>query len=294
MTPNWLNDMNLFVAVAKAKSFTKAAEQLDMPHSTLSRRITLLEKTLGLRLLHRTTRRVELTDEGLAYLDRVERLVEEANEIHVALIERSNEPQGHLRISLPPSFGDQMGSTIAKFAKLYPKVKIDIDASPTHVDLISEKFDVAIRVGSLINANPNFVSRRISSLQPYLFATPQYLKSKGIPQHPDDLLEHDCLRLSGNPHETRWNFTKKGKSISISVQGRFWFNDPVFGIILAKAGFGIVSSIEARSQNELKTGALIQVLEDWQLDPIPIYALTTARLLPAKTRSFIDFISTPI
>ncbi|MFA6058553.1 MAG: LysR family transcriptional regulator [Taibaiella sp.] len=289
MKLDWFKDMELFVAVAQSKSFIGASEALQIPHSTISRRISAFEKDLGFQLLNRTTRRVELTNDGAAYLARIEHIIEEVNEIHTELSEHTKEPHGHLRISMPPSlFNAQMGAWFAEFARLYPKVTFDIDASPVQVNLVAQQYDVAIRVGKLLDSN--LTSRRLAVLQPALYAAPTYIKAHGIPTHPDQLSHHDCLRLSGNPHETIWNFKKQKQHISIKLSGRFWFNDPLIGLELAKQGMGIASVVEAECKADIAAGHLLPLLADWQLDPIIISAITSSRLLPAKTRGFIDFI----
>lgn len=289
MKLDWFKDMELFVAVANAKSFIGASNALDIPHSTISRRITAFEKSLGFQLLNRTTRRVELTNDGAAYLARIERIVEDINEIHTELSEHTQQPQGHLRISIPPSLIEfDMGSWLAEFAKLYPKVTFDIDTSPVQVNLIAEKYDVAIRIGTLQDSS--LVVRRLTLLQRALFVSPLYIQKYGKPNHPEDLIQHDCLRLSGSPHETIWHLVKGKETHAINVKGRFWFNDPFIEVELALQGLGIAALGEIVSQPYITSGKLLRVLPDWQLKPIVISAVTSSRFQPAKTRALIEFI----
>lgn len=143
-----LDDMALFVEVVKARSFRGAAEVLGMPNSTVSRRIGMLEKALGLRLLHRTTRRIELTEAGQVYFERSKRIVEEARLAHLELGEMLAQPTGVLRASLPVDFAvTYLAPLIAEFSQLYPGISFDIDLTPRRIDLVSERFDIAIRMG---------------------------------------------------------------------------------------------------------------------------------------------------
>lgn len=289
MEMDWIKDMVLFVEVAKTKSFVVASRALKIPHSTLSRRINALEKNLGLRLLNRTTRKVELTNEGAAYLARIEHIVEEAEEIHQELTQYTKKPHGHLRISLPPSFFENVTPIwFAEFAKLYPEIEMDIDFSTTHVDLITQKYDIAIRIGKLQNSN--LMVRHLAALKTSLYATPEYIKKYGTPTSPNDLNNHQCLRLSGNPYETIWRLNKGKQNVSVKVSGRFWFNDPIMGLGLAKESMGIAAITDAYCEKEVAQGKLIKVLPDWELDPIVVSLITGSRLLPAKTRALIDFL----
>lgn len=145
---DYLRDMSLFVEIARAKSFRRAAEALGMPSSTLSRRIHLLERAIGLRLLHRTTRRIELTEAGQIYFERSRRIVDEARLAHEALGEMIEKPGGVLRVSLPVDFGAVfLAPYLAEFCRRYPAINFEFDLTPRRVDLVAEPFDVAIRMG---------------------------------------------------------------------------------------------------------------------------------------------------
>lgn len=164
---NYLKDMALFVEVVKAKGFRGAAEAVGIPNSTLSRRISSLEKTIGLRLLHRTTRKIELTEAGQIYFERCKRIVDEARLAHEQLGEMLEQPSGVLRVSLPVDFAvTYLAPLIAEFAGLYPGISFDFDLTPRRVDLVSEPFDVAIRMGE--SENSQLIARPLASLTPYL------------------------------------------------------------------------------------------------------------------------------
>ena len=190
-----LNDMALFVDVAQARSFRRAADATGVPSSTLSRRISALEKAIGLRLLHRTTRKVELTEAGQLYYERCRRIVEEARLAHEQLGEMQAQPSGTLRASLPVDFATTyLAPLIAEFAGLYPGIAFDLDLTPRRVDLVAEPFDVAIRMGELHDSN--LIARLLAKLSVQAYASPRYLEISGEPKHPSDLAQHECLGFS--------------------------------------------------------------------------------------------------
>lgn len=284
----YLNDMALFVEVVKVRSFRRAAEALDMPNSTLSRRISGLEKAIGLRLLHRTTRKIELTEAGQLYYERCKRIVDEARLAHEQLGEMLARPSGLLRASLPVDFANvYLAPLIAEFAQLYPGISFDFDLTPRQVDLISEPVDVVIRMGE--PANSNLIARKLASLQRFLYASPQYLEMSGEPQSPSDLPHHECLRLRG-PGSDRWTLLGNGETEQVDVGGRFELNSVGMLRRLASLDLGITLLPEGIAAQDVLEGKLRQILPQWQASPVSVYALTETRLLPAKTQRFIEFI----
>ncbi|UCR83760.1 LysR family transcriptional regulator [Pseudomonas chlororaphis] len=283
-----LNDMALFVEVVKARSFRRAAEAMEMPNSTLSRRISGLEKAIGLRLLHRTTRKIELTEAGQLYFDRCKRIVEEARLAHEQLGEMLARPSGLLRASLPVDFATiYLAPLIAEFADRYPGISFDFDLTPRQVDLISEPVDLVIRMGE--PPSSNLIARKLASLPRYLYASPTYLERFGEPAHPSDLAGHECLRLR-SPKTDNWTLSRPGETLEVEVGGRFQLNS--VGLIrrLATLDLGIAVLAQGIVTEELANGSLRRVMPQWQASPIPVYALTETRLLPAKTQRFIEFL----
>lgn len=284
----YLNDMALFVEVVKVRSFRKAAEALGMPNSTLSRRISGLEKAIGLRLLHRTTRRIELTEAGQLYFERCKRIVDEARLAHEQLSEMLARPSGLLRASLPVDFANiYLAPLIAEFARLYPGISFEFDLTPRQVDLISEPVDLVIRMGE--PASSNLIARKLASLHRYLYASPQYLEVSGEPQNPSELIHHECLRLRG-PGSGCWTLSGKDGTEKIDVGGRFELNSVGMLRRLASLNLGITLLPEGIAAQDVAEGKLLQVLPQWQASPISVYALTETRLLPAKTQRFIEFV----
>lgn len=283
-----LNDMALFVEVVKARSFRRAAEVIGMPNSTLSRRISTLEQAIGLRLLHRTTRRIELTEAGQLYFERCRRIVDEARLAHEQLGEMLAQPSGVLRVSLPVDLATGMlAPLIAEFARRYPGISFEFDLTPRRVDLVTEPFDVAIRMGE--SSNSNLIARKLALLPRYLYASPRYLELAGEPTLPAELGRHDCLRLRTAEAE-RWVLHRGDETAEVAVGGRFLLNSVGMLRRLATLDLGIAVLAEELVADDLAEGRLRRVLPQWQVTPVPVYAMTETRLLPAKTQRFIEFL----
>lgn len=281
-----LNDMGLFVEVVKAKSFRKAADAIGVPNSTLSRRISMLERAIGLRLLHRTTRKIELTEAGQLYFERCKRIVDEARLAHEQLGEMVAQPSGVLRVSLPVDFATTyLTPLLAEFARRYPGIGFEFDLTPRRVDLVTEPFDVAIRMGEL--ADSGLIARHLARLPRYLYASPKYLELSGEPKQPDDLTRHECLCM---PKFGSWVLTDGPRKAEVVVGGRFTLNS--IGMIrqLAANHMGIALLSEQIVVEDVAQGRLRRVLPDWEGTPISVHAITETRLLPAKTQRFIEFL----
>ena len=281
-----LNDMALFIEVASTLNFRRAADVSGIPNSTLSRRIAALEKHIGLRLLHRTTRRVELTEAGQLYYERCRRIVDEARIAHEQLGEMLAQPTGVLRASLPVDFATiYMAPLIAEFSRRFPGITFEFDLTPRRVDLVTEPFDIAIRMGE--QADSNLIARLLARLSVQLYASPQYLAQHGVPEHPTDLVRHECL---GFPKSGRWTLHREAETIEVDVAGRFLVNSVGMFRRLATLDLGIIMLPEEVAAEELAAGRLQRVLPEWHGQSTPVYAMTETRLLPAKTQRFIEFL----
>lgn len=280
-----LKDMALFVEVCKVMSFRRAAEALDMPSSTLSRRISKLEQDIGLRLLHRTTRKVELTEAGQVYFERCKRIVDEAKLAHEQLGSILEQPTGILRASVPVDFAIiYMAPLMAEFVALYPGIQIELDMTPRQVDLISENVDVAIRMG--VPPDSTLIARKLTQFTAQLFASSNYLAKAGIPEHPSQLKQFECIDF---PKVNVWHLQNGEETVDAEVTGRFKANNVGMIKRLATLDHGIILIPPSSVQDEVKSQQLVPVLSQWQGTPLPVYALTETRLLPAKVRVFIDF-----
>jgi DNA-binding transcriptional LysR family regulator len=285
---NFLSDMALFVEVGKYMSFRRAAEALDMPSSTISRRISHLEREIGLRLLHRTTRKVEFTEAGLLYYERCKRIVQEANLAHEQLGDMATLASGLLRASVPVDFATiYLAPALAEFVKEYPNVNFEIDMSPRRADLVTENVDVAIRIGE--STDSTLIARKLTQFTAQLYASPYYLKKIGMPEHPSILQHHQCISF---PKTDQWTLTNEQKQISVKINGRFFLNNIGMMKRLAVLGQGIILIPKSAIEDELRKNELVPILPQWSANTVSVYAITETKLLPAKVRVFIDFLIT--
>jgi DNA-binding transcriptional LysR family regulator len=282
-----LDNMVLFVEVVKARSFRRAAQTIGVPNSTLSRRISGLEKAIGLRLLHRTTRKIELTEAGQLYFERCRRIVDEARLAHEQLGEMLAQPSGVLRVSLPVDFAVTfVAPQLAEFVRRYPGITCEFDLTPRRVDLVAEPFDVAIRMGELPDST--LIARKLAEMPRYLYASSRYLELSGEPGVPVDLERHECLSF---PRGGAWTLHDETRSVDVTVGGRFRLNSIGMMRRMAVLDLGIAMLAETIVAEDLADGRLRRVLPRWQATPIAVHAVTETRLLPAKTQRFIEFLS---
>lgn len=283
---DYLNDMALFVEVVKTRSFRRAADALGIPNSTLSRRVSMLEEGIGLRLLNRTTRRIELTEAGQLYYERCRRIVDEARIAYEELGGMVAQPTGVLKVSIAVDFATAyVAPLLPEFASRYPGISFDLDLTPRNVDLVGEPFDLAIRMA--IPESPTLVSRVITRLSAQFYAAPSYIESNGEPAHPDDLERHQCLTM---PTMTTWTSQSAGRTASAAVGSRFRMNSVAMIRQLSVLGMGIAFLPERIVADDLKAGRLQHILPNWQGAPQAIHAVTETKLLPAKTQRFIEFL----
>lgn len=286
------NDLLLFARVADEGSFSRAAERLGLPKSTVSRRIAALEAALGERLLLRTTRKLAVTDFGRSVLDHAHQMVAEVEAATELAANRQVQPSGRLRVSMPSDFATVvMGSLLAVFIEKYQTIALEIDLSPRRVDLIGENFDVAIRMGELPD-DASLAARRLAVFSSSLYAAPHYLDRRGAPPEPEALMEHDALRLlmrSGEPMP--WVLHRGDERWEGIPPGRATANSPELLIRLARAGAGIAAVSDHFVEPYVRSGELAPVLADWSLPPVPAWAVFPGRrLMPARTRVFLDML----
>jgi LysR family transcriptional regulator for bpeEF and oprC len=288
-----LQSMELFVEVARAKSFSRAAAILGVPKSTLSRQVAELERSLGLRLLSRTTRKVELTDAGERYFERCQHIVAEAQIAHEEIQDLASTPSGPLRVNMPTDFGiDFLAESFMEFSLRYPEVTFRLDsAAPEHAGQVFQTCDVAIEIGE--QPAQTRIARHLGTIAGYLYASPSYLAKYGEPAHPADLTRHECIefRAMQAPRVTRWPLHHNGERIEFHPGKRFSLNSAGMIRRLAVLGAGIAVLSEVGTQQEVAAGTLKRVLPEWEAGPFPVYAVTETRLLPAKTRIFVEFLT---
>lgn len=290
------NDLLSFASVAELGSFSRAAERLGLPKSTVSRRLAALEQRLGERLLTRTTRRQSLTEFGLQLLEHARQVASEVEAVAALSERRQATPSGRLRVSMPSDFASLLlADTLAAFVALYPAIRLDLDLSPRRVDLLGEGFDVALRMGQLPD-DASLAARRLAVFSFGLYAAPSYLAEHGDPQHPDDLVRYEAVHLlMANGEAATWTLSQGDERWQGSPPGRVSANAPELLIKLACAGAGIAAVPDHFAAAEVRRGALRRVLPGWCLPSHTAWAVFPERkLMPVKTRVFIDMLQTAL
>jgi DNA-binding transcriptional LysR family regulator len=286
-------ELTAFVAVAERKSFTRAADDMSMSSSTLSQTIRGLEDSLGVRLLNRTTRSVELTEAGSQVLERVRPLLSDFAAVLGSVSQSRDKPAGRLRLTVPPPVASfVLPALLRRFLTQYPEVVVDITVESSLMDLIAERYDAGIRVGSRVPRD--MIAIRITDdLHFAVVASPAYLARHPSPETPQDLSTHNCLRtrFESGTFEP-WRFTKDGKIVEIDVDGTLIVNKPEPLVRAALDGVGILHVLRGYVSPWISSGKLIPLLETWMPPPSEAFFLyyPSRRQNPAVLAAFIDFV----
>lgn len=281
-------DIALFVDLVKSGNMSRGAVTSGVALSTLSRRIAALEKTLGVKLVDRSTRRFQLTEDGEQYYAALESLFARAKIAIEELRHSSEQLRGRLRIGATPDFGTHyLGPIISDFAHLHPELELIIDLSPKPANLISDRFDVTIHMGQLPDST--LTVRRLARVSTGIFASPAYLESRPALLHPGDLAPHNLISL---PHQKNaWKLQSAGETVTVTARGRFLTNNVSFVRHLAVSGHGIGAIGDLIAQPDLAAGRLVQVLPQWRLEPVPVLAVTASKMLSPRARTFVEFLA---
>ena len=279
----------VFVAVVKSGGFSAAARALGVSKSAVSKRINLLEKSLGVRLLHRTTRKLSLTEAGERYYEHASQALISAGQAEDAVMELQGDPQGKLRISSPMSFGRlHVAPLIPKLLQRYPKLQVEQVMDDKKTDLVAAGFDIAIRSGRLPDST--LIARKLAPLRQVICASPDYLDRNGLPDAPTELSGHNCVLFSYSSDANKWTLCEQDQSQSVLVSGNYRVNnsEALLEALLAGVGIGRLPTFVAGP--DLKAGRLIQLFQTYQIPDQTFYAVFPERqYLPAKVRAFLDF-----
>lgn len=284
------DDYLLFVAIVEQQSMVRAAAHLGMPKATVSRRLANLEAALGQRLLLRTTRRLTLTEFGQGFLEHCRRVAEEVAATQDFVRSQEERPRGRLRVSMPAEYAKQrnIARAIATFVESYPEVHLDLDLSARRVDLIGERFDLAIRMGRL-DSDASLVARRLDEQSIGLYASPIYLALHPAPRQPDDLARHVALRLlSARGTAVPWKLMRGKETWEGVPPGRLSIGslDLIRQLVLEGAGIGALP--DSYAEEDVRQKRLVRVLPKWCLPPVTAWAvMPMRRYLPTKTRAFL-------
>ena len=281
--------MQTFVRIAEAGSLTAAARALGSSLPAVVRSLAAYEAQLGVRLFHRTTRRITLTEEGRQHLERARHLLAELEEAEAALRAGATDLAGHLHITAPVLFGQMhVAPVVLRFVQRHPGVRCTTLLLDRMVNLLEEGLDLGIRIGRLDDSS--LVAQSIGHIRRVVVATPAYLRRHGTPRDPRDLPRHNCLRIVGGSRTSWGDFQENGRVFQVPVSGNLEFNHvwPTVQACAEGAGLGMFFSYQVAPL--IAQGKLRIVLEAFELPPRPISIVyPTARLLPARTRAFIAF-----
>lgn len=281
-----LNEILVFTRVVQAGSFIGASRELAMPKSTVSRKISELEERLGARLLHRTTRKLSLTDVGQVFFRHAERVVAEAEEAELVVGRMQEAPRGPLRVTAPLNFG-YLGPIVTSFLKRYPEVQLEMVCADRVVDLIQEGFDVAVRAGRLDDST--LIAKNLGVLRNYVVASPAFLEKHGRPSEPDDLRRIDCVVFGAGADRSRWKLRRDRETLTVEVKARVVVNDFDFLDEAARSGLGVAMLPVHRCIQHLRTKHLVRVLPEWCSPEVPLHAVyPSTRHLSPKVSAFLD------
>ena len=283
--------MTAFVRAVETGGFSAAARDLGLTPSALSKLVGRLEDRLGVRLLHRTTRRLQLTAEGETFFNRARPILTALDEAEAEVAAAGAQPRGLLRLNCGSAFGrHQLTPAIPRFLERYPEIELDLtidDLAPVPTD---ERYDLTIRIGALDESSA--VARRICNLERVICAAPAYLERHGMPRTPDDLQRHNCLWITSLPALRRWPFDTDDGIRVVHISGNIVANNAETVLQLAVAGVGITRLTDVIVGDALRRGALVPVLTEWHhVEPVPLYATyPSGRHLAPKVRAMMDFL----
>jgi DNA-binding transcriptional LysR family regulator len=283
-----------FIAVVDAGSFSRAAERLETTTGAVSRRVAALEERLGLRLINRTTRQLNLTEAGEHYYRDVAAILQALADAEDRVSHLSEAPSGELRVAAPLSFGVlTLAPLLAGFHARYPELHLMLDLDDRMVDIVAAGMDLALRIGRLTDSS--LVARRIAELERVFCAAPAYLDRRGRPGLPSDLSGHDCLRYSNLGVREEWTLQRRddpSTSLSVEATGPLCANNGDLLRHAAIAGMGVCSLPRFIVAEDLAAGVLECVLEDWRAPPLVLSAVwPSRRFVPAKVRVFVDYLT---
>ncbi|WP_028241655.1 LysR family transcriptional regulator [Stutzerimonas azotifigens] len=284
-------ELNTFVQVANKGSFAAAALNEGVTPAILGRRLDALEQRLGVKLMHRSTRGLTLTEQGEQLLERARQLLREFNEVEASISNSSSSVTGHLVVSAPAGFGrHHIAPHVLGFQQSYPELKLSFNFTDSVIDLIHEGYDMSIRIGEV--TDPNYVAIKLYPNRRVVCGTPGYFAEHSVPQTLEDLAQHNCLAFNHQGGQQRgWTFLRDGRTVAVKVNGNLACNDGELLFAWIRQGLGIGWRSIWEIQSELNRGELVTVLDEFAIPDYDIQAVyPQQRYLPTKVRLFIDYL----
>lgn len=284
--------MHLFVRVAELSSFSAVAQQMGLARSAVTRQIAALERHLGTKLMVRSTRRLMLTSEGAAYLEKCRVILNLVEAAETGVAEERQTPRGMIRISLPLTYGlMRVAPLLMEFARRYPEVQLDMDYTDRRVNLIEEAIDLSIRITARLGATE--IARRISSSKMSVVASPGYLAEHGTPRHPSELVHHECLSYTTTAESKQtWSFDVNGALTAFPIRARIHSNNGEALNDAVERGLGIALQPDFIIEKALQTGKVVPILANYTLPELGIYAiLPSNRQVPHRVRVLMDYLA---
>jgi DNA-binding transcriptional LysR family regulator len=284
-----LEDLRIYVSTVDERRFTAAAERLQLSKQFVSRRVMALEAGLGVRLLVRNTRKLAVTELGQEFYERAKRILADVADAEQAMSSQRSSPRGLLRVSAPMSFGTtHLSPLVADFMRANPDVRIDFELSDRVVDVIGEGFDMALRIGTLTDST--LIAQRLTEIRMVACCSPGYAAARRLPATPSDLARHPCL-LYGQEGRTGWEFIVDGARRAFEVHGPLRANNGEVIRDAAMAGLGIAMLPEFIVSAAIASGALVEVLDEFDSPPLALYAVYPQHRESAVTvRAFVHYL----
>ncbi|KJS42049.1 MAG: LysR family transcriptional regulator [Roseovarius sp. BRH_c41] len=286
---NRLHEIEVFIAVAEAGSFARAATRLRLSPPAVTRAVAALEDRLGARVFNRTTRSVTITDVGRRFLESARRVVSDLESAEREALGEAATPQGHLTVTASVTFGRAaLAPLVCEFLALYPRVTVSVLLLDRVVNLVEEGVDVAARIGPLPDSG--LMARKVGTVHRILVASPAYLVARGVPMTPADLRDHAVVGFTGLMPNREWRYVNGSKVGSVALHPRFEINDAATAIEAAVLGHGITIALSYMVADLIHAGRLVPVLQAYTLPPQPVHLVyPETRLVAPKIRAFLDF-----
>jgi DNA-binding transcriptional LysR family regulator len=283
-------EMQVFVEVVDIGTFIGAADSLRMSKATVSRHVDTLEQRLGVRLLHRTTRRLSLTQEGRTFHQRAKEILAAMDEAEAEISQKTGQPGGIVRVNMPMSFGIlHLAPLWGPFMAQYPQIELDLVLNDRMVDLVDEGYDVAIRISAL--ADSSLVSRKLASTQMLVCASPAYIERHGAPSHPRDLANHAVVAYSNLAARDEWGFAGPDGTASVRTRARVYSSNGDTCRAIALANEGVIYLPSFIVGEDIRAGRLVHLMPEFTATELGIYAVyPTRKQLPQKVRCLVDFL----